>query len=130
MSTHVVIPQRYEYSVAHDPVSKMDFIDRILRRDFTGDLTSLAAERNLRMERISGNKIRLHFGTSGKIFDLAVHMPKSAEARAAARTRWFAMHPPKAVSREVEDTLGRAAQAALATIRHVRPRKVVHMPVH
>lgn len=60
----------------HDPKTKEDLLDRMMRRDFTGDLADLAEDRNLRMERVRPHIIRLHFGASGKTYDLTVHKPR------------------------------------------------------
>lgn len=56
-----------------DPQTKADLLDRMMRRDFTGDLADLAVDRNLRMEKIRPHRMRLHFGHSGKEYDLTVH---------------------------------------------------------
>lgn len=59
-----------------DPKTKEDLLDRMMRRDFSGDLADLAEGRNLQMERIRPHVIRLKFGATGKTFDLTVHKPR------------------------------------------------------
>lgn len=82
-----------------DPKTKEDLLDRMMRRDFSGDLADLAENRNLQMERIRPHVIRLTFGASGKTFDLTVHKPRPAESGKPVRQK--ARAAPAAGSGEV-----------------------------
>jgi len=70
-----------------DPTTKYDLIDRMMRRDFDGDLASLAVDRKLRYERTRPNVLKLEFGHSGQTFELVVRKPRTEEALAAFRAK-------------------------------------------
>lgn len=59
-----------------DPVRKQDLLDKMMSHDFTGDIRDLAYNRDLRMERVKPNVIKLTFGTSGRSFELNVRKPR------------------------------------------------------
>lgn len=72
-----------------DPTTKANLLDRMMSFDFSGDLRDLAVGRDLRMERIRANAVRLKFGNSGSSFDLTIHKPRmstAAEATSASET--------------------------------------------
>lgn len=67
-----------------DPKTKADVIDRMMSRDFSGDLADLAVDRNLKLLRIKPHVMRMKFGHSGEQFDLTIHKtrpPKSGNAQ-------------------------------------------------
>jgi hypothetical protein len=59
-----------------DPKTKSDFIDRMMSREFSGDLRDLAVNQDLRMERAKPNVLSLHFGTSGQDFEMVIRKPR------------------------------------------------------
>ena len=70
-----------------DPKTKADLLDRMMMRDFTGDIMDLAEGRNLRLVRVKPHVLRLIFLTSGEQFDLTVHKPRQGEAVAFRKAR-------------------------------------------
>lgn len=70
-----------------DPRTKEDFLDRMMARDFSGDLADLAAGRKLGLERLKPHVIRLRFGDSGKVFDLTIHKPRSEAPATIAKLK-------------------------------------------
>lgn len=80
-----------------DPKTKADLIDRMMSRDFTGDLADLAVDRDLKLQRIKPHVMRLKFGHSGEEFDLTIHKtrpPRTAKSQpikiAAAKSKGVA----------------------------------------
>lgn len=82
------------YAHRKDPESKADLINKIMARDFSGNLEDLAANKDLEIVRIAPNAVRLRFGTSGKQFDLIVKMPRSEAFKEQARERWLKRTQP------------------------------------
>lgn len=78
-----------------DPKTKGDFIDRMMSRDFSGDLKDLAVNGDIRYERIRPNALKIHFGSSNQDFELVIRKPrgpreltvKSGAKRTTGRTR-------------------------------------------
>lgn len=70
-----------------DPTTKANFLDKIMQRDFTGDLADLAVNRDLRIARVKANSITLTFGDSGQQFELTVRKPRTEEWKAAMRKK-------------------------------------------
>lgn len=59
-----------------DPKTKGDFIDRMMSREFSGDLKDLAVNHDMRYERIRPNALKIHFGTSGQEYELVIRKPR------------------------------------------------------
>jgi hypothetical protein len=59
-----------------DPVRKQDLLDKIMARDFSGDINDLAVNRDLRIERVHPHVIKLTFGVSGRSFELGIRKPR------------------------------------------------------
>ena len=70
-----------------DPTTKYDLIDKMMSRDFDGDIASLAVDRKLRYERTRPNVLKLEFGHSGRTFEIVVRKPRTEEALAAFRAK-------------------------------------------
>lgn len=66
-----------------DPRTKEEFLDRMLRYDFDGDIRQVGAQ-PASVVRIGANALRLTFPDSGVVFDLTVHRPRE-ENKAAKR---------------------------------------------
>lgn len=66
-----------------DPRTKEEFLDRILRFDFTGDIREIGAEA-ASIVRTGPNSLKLTFPVSGQTFELTVHKPRGEQY--AART--------------------------------------------
>lgn len=66
-----------------DPRTKEDFLDRMLRYDFDGDIRNLGGT-TASIVRIGANALRLTFPDSGVVFDLTVHRPREENKQAAA----------------------------------------------
>lgn len=60
-------------SAMRDPKSKSEILDSLLRIDYSGDMRDLAANRNVVIQRVKQNVVRLAFPGSGRVFDLTVH---------------------------------------------------------
>jgi hypothetical protein len=77
-----------------DPRTKEDLLNRMLSRDFNGDLTHGG---KAILQRMKGHVVRLFFPDTGKKFDLTIHKPrpegsgratkKAATTRTAAPVR-------------------------------------------
>lgn len=74
-------------NVRKDPTTKANLLDKMMSRDFSGDLADLAVNRDLRYERIRPNVIALKFGDSGNTFEMVVRKPRTPEALAAMRAK-------------------------------------------
>ena len=72
-----------------EPTTKAEFINRLLQRDFSGDLATLAKDGRIHIERQAGNSILVTFEGSGTKFLLSVHKPKSFEARMALKAAYI-----------------------------------------
>lgn len=97
--------------VRHDPKTKEDLLNRMMSRDFSGDISDLAVGRGLQMERIRPNAIRLKFSDSGQTFDLTIHKPRSESTVAkSAQT-----------STAAEAQAGRAASTRKASRKRAGP---------
>jgi len=70
-----------------DPTTKYDLLDKMMSRDFDGDIASLAVDRKLRYERTRPNVLKLEFGHSGRTFEIVVRKPRTEEALAAFRAK-------------------------------------------
>jgi hypothetical protein len=70
-----------------DPRTKEEFLDRILRFDFDGDIRNIGAE-PATIVRTGANALLLTFPESGVTFELSVHRPR--EFSQAAESRSFA----------------------------------------
>lgn len=70
-----------------DPTTKYDLVNRMMSRDFTGDLADLAVGRKLTLSRPKQHVLQLEFGDSGRTFELVVRKPRSEEALKAFRAK-------------------------------------------
>lgn len=106
-----------------DPRSKEDFLDRILRFDFEGDIRQIGAQ-TASIVRIAPHVLRMTFPESGETFDLTVHKPRSESkaAHAAGETRSFARDrgEPQGRTRIVPDREGAQADAVSTPARRKR----------
>lgn len=94
-----------------NPTSKSSLIDRLLSQAFTGDLREIAADpRDVKVERIKPHVVAL--AIAGKTFLLAVHMPKSEEARRKAKQRWAQRVATTMQAPPKQDGLGRYSTAS------------------
>lgn len=64
-----------------DPRTKEEFLDRILRFDFTGDIREIGAEA-ASIVRTGPNSLKLTFPVSGQTFELTVHKPRGEQYQA------------------------------------------------
>lgn len=69
----------------HDPKTKADIIDRVLRRDFNGDFTQLGQDGQVILDRKKANVLALKFQNSGEIFELTVHKRREQAGRRPVR---------------------------------------------
>lgn len=70
-----------------DPRTKEDFLDRLLRYDFDGDIRNIGAE-PARVERTAANTLRLTFPDTGTTYEISVHRPREeAPARPARQVQ-------------------------------------------
>lgn len=69
-------PMNSTTAARKDPKTKAQLLDRMMSYDFSGDIHDLAAGRDLSLERIKPNAVRLKFG-GGSSFDLTVHKPRT-----------------------------------------------------
>lgn len=60
----------------NDPRTKEEFLDRLLRYDFDGDIRSIGAE-PASLVRTGPNSLEISFPKSGKTYELTVHRPRS-----------------------------------------------------
>lgn len=67
-----------------DPRTKEDFLDRILRYDFDGDIRAIGSE-PARIERTAANTLRLTFPATGTTYEISVHRPRDEAPRSAAQ---------------------------------------------
>lgn len=70
-----------------DPKSKPDVIDRILSREFDGDLRRLGENNSAQVERIKKHVIKLAFPSTGTVFHLTVHKPRADTAASRRRSK-------------------------------------------
>lgn len=70
-----------------DPKTKSEILDRILRRDFDGDLTKLGQDGQAVLDRKGPNVLALRFPVSGEVFELTVHKRREQPMRRAALSR-------------------------------------------
>lgn len=69
-----------------DPKTKEEILNRMMQRDFNGDLSTLAADGAIQLQRIKRHVLRLVFPTTGKKFDLTIHKPRpEVTSRATAK---------------------------------------------
>ncbi len=59
-----------------DPRTKEELLDRMLARDFDGDITHLGAE-PATLERIAANKLLMRFPKSGRTYELVARLPRT-----------------------------------------------------
>jgi hypothetical protein len=68
-----------------DPRTKEEFLDRILRFDFDGDVRNIGAE-PATIVRTGANSLLLTFPDSGVTFELSVHRPREFSHAAESRS--------------------------------------------
>lgn len=68
------------------PKTKAELVTRILSSTFTGDLRDLSPDRRIQVFRPKPHQVVLKFADNE--FILAVHKPKPAGARKAAKEAW------------------------------------------
>lgn len=110
-------------SVRKDPTTKQNFLDRMMSRDFSGDLADLAVNRDLRYERVKPNVISLRFGDSGQTFEMVIRKPRSPEALAAMRAKAAGKTVGKKPSRRQTTTEAREGTEVAAAPEIRQPRR-------
>ncbi len=106
MNTNVV----RTHGAFKDPKTKADFIDRMMSREFSGDLKDLAVNNDLKYKRIRPNALALQFGASQQTFELVIRKPRGPKEvvvkagrgrRATTQTVAAAQNPAPASGAEV-----------------------------
>lgn len=68
-----------------DPRTKEEFLDRILRFDFDGDVRNIGAE-PATIVRTGANSLLLTFPATGTTFELSIHRPREFSKAAESRS--------------------------------------------
>lgn len=83
-----------------DPRTKEEFLDRILRYDFDGDIRNIGAE-PASIVRTGPNSLRLTFPESDTTFEISVHRPREfSQAARSPETRTFSRQEEPEVRQE------------------------------
>lgn len=99
-----------------DPRTKAELIDKMMARDFSGDLADLAVNRDLTLRRVRPNAVSLYFGESGTNFELTVRKPRGPKTKRASR-------PARTPANEEEAEEERPAAATRTPARRRRPAR-------